>query len=61
MDVEGIFVKKEFLEYVAIETNLSPMVYEAPVLRNLGDIREVTLGASNGAGDSIGTVPNQRV
>lgn len=30
----------------------SPTVYEAPVLRALGDIRELTLGGSLGTGDS---------
>lgn len=30
----------------------SPATYEAPVLRALGDIRELTLGGSLGTGDS---------
>lgn len=30
----------------------SSTVYEAPVLRALGDIRELTLGGSLGTGDS---------
>lgn len=30
----------------------SPTAYEAPVLRALGDIRELTLGGSLGTGDS---------